>query len=357
MSEVETAPPAAFSARPDGAAMRRASNATPRARRLDLDRAKGIAILLVVLGHIVATAPPVGAEWWDTLRYAIYRFHMPFFLYLSGYVAWITGAAATPTQAWPRLAAKRAERLLLPFLLFGLVILLGKLGAQQFVHVDNRPDGLLGGLRDLLVTTGRSPALSVWYLLVLFLCSLAAPPLLRGLGTTGLVLAALALQLVELPAIAYLDRFARYLLYFALGCWVAAREERLMPIFDHWQPLAWAVFAATLAAALAGWIDEWWSLVVCGAACIPALHGAMRVAPVARWSWPLVIGGFSMVIYLFNTIAIGIAKAVLLKAGVPWTADGFWIHAPVLMAAGLMLPVLGKVIVLRRIPPLDRMTD
>jgi uncharacterized membrane protein YcfT len=356
MSEVKTAPAAAVGARPDGAAAR-TSGAAPRARRLDLDRAKGVAILLVVLGHIVAAEPPAGAEWWDTLRYAIYRFHMPFFLYLSGHVAWITGAAMTPTQGWARLAARRAERLLLPFLLFGLLILLGKLGAQQLVHVDNRPDGLLGGLRDLLLTTGRSPALSVWYLLVLFLCSLAAPPLLRRLGTTGFVLAALALQLVELPAIAYLDRFARYLPYFALGCWVAAREERLMPVFERFQLLAWALFAATLAAALAGWIDEWWSLVVCGAACIPALHGAMRVAPVARWSWPLAVGGFSMAIYLFNTIAIGIAKAALMKAGVPWTADGFWIHAPVLMAAGVALPVMGKVIVLRRIPPLDRMTD
>ena len=60
--------------------------ARPRARRLDLDRAKGIAILLVVLGHIVAREQPPGVEWYEPFRYAVYRFHMPFFLYLSGTV-------------------------------------------------------------------------------------------------------------------------------------------------------------------------------------------------------------------------------------------------------------------------------
>jgi uncharacterized membrane protein YcfT len=52
----------------------------PRARRLDLDRAKGIAILLVVLGHVSAGPPPAGVEWYEPFRYAVYRFHMPFFL-------------------------------------------------------------------------------------------------------------------------------------------------------------------------------------------------------------------------------------------------------------------------------------
>jgi hypothetical protein len=64
-----------------------------------------------------------------------------------------------------------------------------------------------------------------------------------------------------------------------------------------------------------------------------------------------------MAIYLFNVIAIGVVKAALLMLGVSWTAEGFWIHAPALTAAGIFLPVLFKQLVLRRVPPLDRMTD
>lgn len=338
-------------------------NATPprhlmvRERRLDLDRAKGIAILLVVLGHIVAAAPPPGAEWWDGPRYALYRFHMPFFLYLSGYVAWLSGGVAFPATQTPRHAARRAQRLLLPFFLLGLVVLVGKLVAQDLVHVDNRAAGLLAGLRDLVLTTEDSPATFIWFLLVLFLCSVLAPPVWRVAGTPGLLLAGLALMALEPPPIAYLDRFARHALFFAVGVAVAQHQARWLPLFTAWQPAWWATFAATLAAALAGWLPGDWSLLVCGLAAIPALHGLVRTPALAGWGWPLALGRYTMAIYLFNVIAIGVVKAALIQLGVPWTAAGFWVHAPALALAGIALPILFKRLVLRRVPALDRMTD
>ena len=328
-----------------------------RARRLDLDRAKGVAILLVVIGHIVAGAPPTGAEWWDLLRTAIYAFHMPFFLYLSGVVFALAGTQRTPPAGLAALAAKRASRLLPPFFLFGLLILAGKLVAQQFVHVDNRPDGLLGGLRDLLFTTARSPATSVWYLWVLFICSIAAPPIWRRIGATGLVLAGLLLLALDPPPIAYLDRLARHAVFFAIGIWAAEREALLLPRFTRFLGLWWIGFGAALWLAVAGWLPGDLALLACGLLSIPALHGLVRAGPVAGWRWPLVLGGASMVIYLFNTIAIGVAKALLLAAGIEWTAAGFWVHAPALTLAGVVLPMLGKRLVLSRIPVLDRMTS
>jgi fucose 4-O-acetylase-like acetyltransferase len=328
-----------------------------RERRLDLDRAKGIAILLVVVGHIVAAEPPAGAEWYDWPRYAVYRFHMPFFLYLSGYVAWLSGALRTPLPAMPGYTLKRAQRLLLPFLLLGTVVLVGKLVAQEFVHVDNRAAGLLAGLEDMVVTTERSPATFIWFLWVLFLCSVVAPPVWRALGTPGLLAGGLLLIAIEPPPLFYLDRFARHALFFAVGIAVAQNEARLLPHFAARQPLWWGVLALTLAAALAGWLPGDLSLLVCGLAAIPALHGLAALPAMARQSWTLWLGKRSMAIYLFNVIAIGVVKAVLLELGVPWTAGGFWIHAPALTAAGIFLPVLFKALVLRRAPPLDRMTD
>lgn len=349
-----------------GAALPAGAPATTRERRLDLDRAKGAAMLLVVVGHIVAAESPRGAEWYDTFRYAIYRFHMPFFLYLSGYVAWLSGAIRVPDSALPRLVAKRAQRLLLPFLLLGVVVLLGKLATQGVVHVDNRPAGLLAGLRDLVVTTENSAATFIWFLWVLFLCTVAAPPLWRRIGTLGLVAGGLVLMAVELPQVFYLDRFARHAVFFAIGIAVAQNEAALLPRFRAWQPLWWLVFGATLAAAIAGWLPgappfsehvSNWSLLVCGLAAIPALHGLMFAPAMQRQGWALTLGRYSMVVYLFNVIAIGVTKAVLIKLGVPWTAEGFWIHAPALTAAGLLGPILAKVLVLRRIPALDRLTD
>ncbi len=327
-------------------------------RAVEGEFACGGAILLVVFGHLVARDAPAGVEWYDAVRYLIYRFHMPFFLYLSGYVAWLTGGALVPLGDWPALLRRRARRLLLPFLLFGLLILLGKLAAEQVVPVDNPPPGLWEGLRNLVWTTAESPATMVWFLWVLFLCTALAPLLVPRIGLAGLVVAGLALAWMDLPPVAYLDKFSQHAVFFALGCWVAAREARLLPAFTRLQPLWWAGLALSLWAADQGWLDARAAMLVCGSLAIPALHGALRAGqPLARAGWALFLGRYSMVIYLFNTIAIGLAKAALLAAGVGWTAAGFWIHLPVLMLAGVSLPILGKALVLRRIPPLDRMTD
>ncbi len=334
------------------------AGAAGRDRRPDLERAKGIAILLVVLGHIVAREAPPGVEWYEPLRQAIYRFHMPFFLYLSGTVLVLSGAAATPPAAWPGLLRRRAQRLLVPFVLLGLLILAAKLAAQPLLHVDNPPDGLAGGLRDLFWSTAQSPAVTIWYLAVLFLATLLAVPLLRaGIGAGGLVLLGLGLLAAGLPPVLYLDRLAGHFIFFAAGLWVAAREARLLPLFEARILLWWALFGLAMAAAEAGLLPGRWGMLACGLLAIPALHGLVRLAPVARWRWPLLLGGFAMAIYLFNTLAIGGTKALLIRAGLGWTADAFWAHAILLTLAGLFLPMLLKILVLRRLRPLDRMTD
>ena len=330
-----------------------------RERRLDLDRAKGIAILLVVFGHIVARQQPEGLTWYEPLRFAVYRFHMPLFFYLSGTVAMLSGVLATPPGGWGSLLEKRAVRLLLPFFAVGLLILLGKLGAGQVTAtVDNAPPGLGAGLRQLFWDTAASPATSIWYLLVLFLATLVAVPAMRlGLGSTVLVAVGLVLQFLPVPAVLYLDRFASHFLFFAAGIWVAQRQDRLLPAFAHWLGPWCALFLASLALAGAGIIPERWSMLVCGLLALPALHGLVRAAPLNRLRWPLWFGRYSMVIYLFNTIAIGLAKAVLVALGVGWTVAGFWLHAPVLMAAGVFLPIAFKQLVLARAPAVNRLTD
>jgi fucose 4-O-acetylase-like acetyltransferase len=85
-------------------------------------------------------------EWYEPIRRAIYAFHMPFFLYLSGYVAVLSGALFLPPEKWRRLLASRARRLLLPFLALGLLTVGGKIVAGFFVFVDNRPASLVTGL-------------------------------------------------------------------------------------------------------------------------------------------------------------------------------------------------------------------
>src|SRR5271170_7400691 len=107
------------------------------ARREDIDLTKGVAIGLVVFGHLVARADPACVAWYEPLRRAVYVIHMPFFLYLSGLVAVLSGMLLAPRAKWPRLVRSRARRLLLPFFGLGALIVAGKILAARGMVVDN----------------------------------------------------------------------------------------------------------------------------------------------------------------------------------------------------------------------------
>jgi len=306
-------------------------------RWAELDRAKGLAIILVVFGHLVAREDPAGVGWYGPLRMVVYLFHMPFFFYLSGYV---TVLAGMDRGSVADLLSRRAVRLLGPFLGFGLAILLGKLALGPFVAVDNLPAGLGAGLWALFWETGHSPATSVWYLVALFAFSLMLPPLLREVGMPGCLAVGLVLYALPVPPVAYLDRICGYFLFFAVGVAAARAGEAFLRVVDQARWRVLAVFLGLLAVAWSGVVPVLgpahgaWMLGL-GLLGMPALHGLARAWRPGFLDW---LGGFVFPIYLLNTICIGLAKAALLPL-LGWRSDSFPLFAAVLMAAGLLGPI------------------
>lgn len=333
-------------------------------RRHDIDRTRGLAILLVVFGHLMGRGRPADMDWYAAAFVGIYTFHMPLFMYLSGLTAQLSGQALAPPAAWPGQIARRARRLLVPFVLMGVVIVAGKYFAAKLMHVDGVPQGLPDGLFDAFWNTDESPVIMIWYLWVLFFVSLAVPPLLRLPGLAGAaryapaIVVGLVLFAATLPPVMYLNKLADHAVFFPVGLLVAFAGARAMAAFDRLWPVAMLALAGLVGATILGLLDRRLALLPCGLAAIPAVHGMVRAlgeGALARACG--FFGRYSMVIYLFNTIAIGLTKAVLIKLGWQWTATGASLAVPVLMLAGVAAPILGKVLVLRHIPPLDRMTD
>ena len=81
---------------------------TVRPTRLsEVDTAKGLAIALVVFGHLVARdLKPRGNDWWLVFHEHLYSFHMAFFFFLSGYVFFLH-----PPGQWVGRLRKTAARL------------------------------------------------------------------------------------------------------------------------------------------------------------------------------------------------------------------------------------------------------
>jgi fucose 4-O-acetylase-like acetyltransferase len=332
----------------------------PRARREDLDRAKGLGIALVVVGHIVAKTPPQDNEWYVVLHTAVYQFHMPFFMYLSGYVTFLSGAARTAPTAWPKLFVSRAYRLLLPFFLFGLATVAGKMIASHFIHIDSLPSSVSEAFRGLFWDTDRSPAISVWYIAVLFVFCIATPLILRLVGdrTVALFVFGAILCALRVPHVMYLDTIAHFYLFFILGGMAADAGQRWLDFVDRF---TWLSLCALLLAIIAVlWpldgLSRISKLLICGPISMPALHGLIRKPIFSNSRVLLTLGTFSFVIYLLNTPCIGLVKGMLLKVA-SWDGANFLFFAPCLTLAGLLGPILIKRWLLRRIGPLDRITD
>ncbi|HJT43433.1 MAG TPA: acyltransferase [Rhizomicrobium sp.] len=306
--------------------------------RPDIDRAKGLAILLVVFGHLMARGYPQGNAWYDTAKDIVYSFHMPFFMYLSGYVFSLTGKQAIGKAAYPAFLRDRAFRLLLPFALFGFLIVVGKYLANFFLYVDDPPESILSGLSQLVVNTRNSPAVSIWYCYVLFLYCALMPLLWRaGLRWWTAILLGAVLFFLPRTDFLYMDRTAAYFLFFAIGGLVAAR-----PDIESWfrrGRAAWLLlFAITL---LTLWtpIPSHTRLLICGIAAIPALHGLVQAKVLERDRVLLALGGYAFSIYLLNTIVIGLAKAGYLKLA-PFEGASATLALALFFVAGTLVPIL-----------------
>ena len=130
-----------------------------------LDIAKGLAIILVIIGHVVQGS----SENFDDLLWfrVIYSFHMPLFVFLSGAVAAIAfqpdsvhvGVKAALEQAKTKIA-KAVVRLLLPFFAWCVI--------NQLIY--HHSDSVISAL----ILAFRRPDTALWFLLAIFYCIVLA---------------------------------------------------------------------------------------------------------------------------------------------------------------------------------------
>lgn len=130
-------------------------------REVFLDIAKGLAIILVVVGHVIQGS----SENFDDLMWfkIIYSFHMPLFIFLSGAVAAIVikperveqGVKASLELAKSKIL-KAMIRLLLPFVSWCVI--------NQLIYQYS------SDVLSALVLAFRRPDTALWFLLAIFYC-------------------------------------------------------------------------------------------------------------------------------------------------------------------------------------------
>lgn len=177
--------------------------------------AKGVAIVLVILGHY----GPCG--WWppvyDQLICGVYLFHMPLFIFLSGYLFHFS-LLRSDSQKFSYM--KHIERIFfrlgLPFLSLNVFYVLLKLAGSCFFSYGEMDWNDVW--RTFIYPFTYAPANLTWFLYVLFLCMLVYPLLELILRRKQFVLL-FSLVLFFLPGATFLasDRFFRFFLFFCSG--------------------------------------------------------------------------------------------------------------------------------------------
>ncbi len=325
-------------------------------RLLDINRAKGVMIPLVVFSHINLRGYPENNEWYFILNKIVTAFDMPLYMYLSGLLMFYSGAAYSEKNGYYSLIKKRAYRFLIPYSLMGFLVLFGKILFANIMFVDNKPASVIDGIVNLFFNTKESPASSLWYIYCIFIYCVALPPLMWVFKNNLILLFVVGLVMYpfELPHYMFLNKMGYFFLFFMMGGVVTLHLEKYLAFIDRWSLHFITLFLLSFGLLV---FDLHWkiTMLIIGTLSLPAIHGLVRMKRFNQSKLLLTIGQYSYVVYLFNTLAIGFTKGVMFHF-MSWDDLNFLIFAPILFTVGLLAPIVLKRVVLSRIKFLDQMT-
>lgn len=322
-------------------------------RLAELDRAKGLGILLVVLGHVSGREIPV--EWYGHVKQGIYAFHMPLFFFLSGLTFGMGRLAQSGEGSWIGFVSSRARRLIPAYVGMACLVFAGKWAASQFVDIHKAPTSPWDFLA-VFTTPTLSFCGFLWYVYALFLALVLASLFAKLAGRKGaplfLALSVVLYLFFEWPFYFELQRTVEGLPWLASG-WLVASHY---PVCKQWFAKGWWLFGGLFAWIMFTYLAAGPALMpapvqrilICATA-IPFIYGVVSLVPDARGRVMEVLGKYSFTIYLFNVPVIGLVTALLTMIGLQSGYVTLQLLALTVLAS--VLPILLFKVVERISPP------
>ena len=309
----------------------------------DIKIATGIAIILVVIGHL-ASRGETGIDAYVNLKRIIYKFHMPLFLCLSGHIAYYTYKPIKSFKGYIEYVKKKFFRLFPAYIILAITFFIGK-----YIFVENID--MQKSLLNISVYPSESSSGYLWYIYVLFLYYLCMPIIDYMICNKFLIFFIISLALssfVTFPKLFALDIFFWYLPFFIFGCYLVSVRESSIPLLKGYG------FAILILFLLWG-VFEYLQLInipkniVSFFAIVRVIY--LSSIKIVRNYFLEKMGDNSFYIYLFNTMFIGFVSAVLVKLlGKEEFYNMFYYFAPFLIIIGLFSPILLHKYIISRIP-------
>ncbi len=318
-------------------------------RLISFDIAKALCIILVVIGHYFPGDSP---QWYVIFRSWIYSFHMPLFMFASGYIY----MAFKRDEPYTAFVMKKNRRLMIPYFVVSVIVVSIKLATQSSMYVEN-PVTVMSYVKILYLPEAGYFLWFVWSLFTMFLLV----PLFKT-KMARLVLFVIAIVLhylsVEGSAIFALQNSMHMFVYFMLGvCCVDWGFSSIMVRMNAWAYRGICLMTVVCFAAISvlrygfdfsgvGRLLPW-----LGIASVMAVS-VFFVRFAKGWSLSLImtISASNYIIYLFHTTFEGFAKAALQKLHIQ-IINGeitFIIGAVFVILCGVICPILLHHFVLQR---------
>ncbi|KWV58112.1 nodulation protein NolL [Bradyrhizobium macuxiense] len=212
-------------------------------RDLSFDFAKGILIILVIVGHLLQYVVYRGNGYWDSPYFkSIYMFHMPLFMAISGYLS----SRALLRKSFARSVNERAIQLLLPTLFWYALLETAKvavfLPSSSIVDVDVLND-LVG---------------SYWFIWATFASFLVVKVLVTIFRRSSMWIVCMsAIAVAVLPVTFSIVPLIRYTYpFFCLGFLLSQSAECRTRVLPRKKPLLMFSLAAITCACFLAWSKE-----------------------------------------------------------------------------------------------------
>lgn len=303
-------------------------------RLISFDIAKAICIILVVIGHYVPDYSPL---WYVSVHDVIYTFHMPLFMFASGFIY----MATKKDIPYKDFLWKKVKRLMVPYLSVSAIVITIKLLTEGHAYVENPVTWMSYVKMFYLPEAGYF----LWFIWALWWMFVLSPSFKTKEMRLGLFVLAIVLHYMPgyLPEVFCLRQFQGMLVYFMLGV-VCCDWKKQIPFISKvpvWCVLGFFAIAEGMNLMdMGGQISM--LLPYLGIAAIMALSSLIEKWNHKNNEWLMVVSSSSYIIYLFHTTFEGFAKAVVHK--ISFFTDGnevlFIINVFIVVGCGIVCPII-----------------
>lgn len=202
-------------------------------RDYSIDYAKGVAILLVYVGHSILYYPPglFNSCWWAPyLRSMVYSCNMPIFFFISGILF------AYSKKSNKEVIKDKTRRLLIPYLFTMMIVGGAKLIMPASMAYNSMGGGILGVLKEVFLNGGDR-----WFVYVLiwiFFLSLPLRKLKKSLLIWVIIITSFVVTIfIKLPDFMRLDMIVWYIGFFLMGMYL----NQFYSLMRKWNTAYWFV--------------------------------------------------------------------------------------------------------------------